>query len=88
MYLSSLFGLLNGWQNSVFKLNVTLKKSTDIIFVITVTDRPQSLNTLMMYFFFCSICGPEKLSNISSPSSQYNPILPLSMILLNLFKIY
>ena len=66
MYLGSLFDFLNGWYDSVFKLNVTSGKSTDVILVVTIIDGPHILNTLMMFFFFCLICGPDKLSNIPS----------------------
>ena len=45
--LSSLFGFLNNWYNSVLKLNATSRKSTDIIFVVTIIDRLYSLNTLI-----------------------------------------
>ena len=74
MYLGSLFGFLNGFNDSVFKLSLTSRKSTDIIFAVTIIDTPHSLNTLMMFFFFRSICGPDEFSNIPSPSSRYNPI--------------
>ena len=55
MYLGSLFGFLYGWYDSAFKLNVTSTKSTDIIFFVLIIDKPHSLNTLMMFFYFRSI---------------------------------
>ena len=55
MYLGLLFDFLNSWFNSVFKLSVTSRKSINIIFVVTITDRPHFVNTSMTNLFFCSI---------------------------------
>ena len=54
--------------------------------VVTVIERSQSLKFLIIFFFVCSICGPDNLSNTPRPPSQYKPMLLLSIILLNMFK--
>ena len=54
--------------------------------VVTVIERSQSLKILIIFFFVCSICGPDNLSNTLRPPSQYKPMLLLSIILLNMFK--
>ena len=71
----------------VFKFNVKSRKSTDVMLVATVIERPQSLKILIIFYFICSICGPDNLSNTPRPSLPYKPMLFLYIILLNLFKI-
>ena len=58
---------------------------TYVKFDVTVIESPQYLKILIIFFF--SICGPDSFSNTIRPPSRYEPMLCLSVILFNLFKI-
>ena len=51
-------------------------------------DKPQSLSTLTIYFFFRSISVLSIFQDIPSPLSRYKPMLSLFLTFFNLFKIY
>ena len=53
-----------------------------------VIDKPQSLNTLTICFFFLSISVLGIFLNIPNPSSRYQPMFSLLVIFFNLIKIY
>ena len=81
MYVGVLFGFIYGRNWFCCRLSWTSRKSTTCALVSIVIDKPWSLKSFIIYFFFRSVSGPDKLRNTPRPSSRYSPTSLLSGVI-------